>query len=81
MIEASIIAYRNAYFGLSAPMLWLALVMFVNRAGARVLPFMNCIIPLPPRDGKSHFMVAALSCVQLSSIGFYSFKKNKVSNE
>ena len=41
MIKASISAYRNAYLGLSPHMWWLALVMFVNRAGTMVLPFMT----------------------------------------
>jgi len=53
MIKASISAYRNAYLGLSAPMWWLALVMFVNRAGTMVLPFMTVYL----RDDK-HYSIA-----------------------
>lgn len=41
MIKSSIAVYRNAYLGLSTPMWWLALVMFVNRAGTMVMPFMT----------------------------------------
>jgi len=41
MIKASIAVYRNAYLGLSSPTWWLAFVMFVNRAGTMVLPFMT----------------------------------------
>lgn len=41
MIKSSIAVYRNAYLGLSAATWWLALVMFVNRAGTMVLPFMT----------------------------------------
>jgi predicted MFS family arabinose efflux permease len=54
MIKASISAYRNAYLGLSAPMWWLALVMFVNRAGTMVLPFMTVYL----RD-QMHYSIAA----------------------
>jgi len=41
MIKSSVAVYRNAYLGLSAATWWLALVMFVNRAGTMVLPFMT----------------------------------------
>ncbi len=41
MIRSSIAVYRNAYLGLSGATWWLALVMFVNRAGTMVLPFMT----------------------------------------
>lgn len=41
MIKSSIAVYRNAYIGLSGPTWWLALVMFVNRAGTMVLPFLT----------------------------------------
>jgi len=41
MIRSSIGVYRSAYLGLSAPTWWLAFVMFVNRAGTMVLPFMT----------------------------------------
>jgi hypothetical protein len=41
MIKSSIAVYRNAYVGLSGAIWWLALVMFVNRAGTMVLPFLT----------------------------------------
>ena len=41
MIKSSIAVYRNAYIGLSDATWWLALVMFVNRAGTMVLPFLT----------------------------------------
>ena len=41
MLKSSIALYRNAYFGLSTATWWLAVVMFVNRAGTMVLPFMT----------------------------------------
>ena len=53
MIKSSIAAYRNAYLGLSSPTWWLALVMFVNRAGTMVLPFMTVYL----RD-EMHYTIA-----------------------
>ena len=41
MLQASIQLYRNAYSGLSRPMWWLALVMFINRCGTMVIPFLT----------------------------------------
>jgi predicted MFS family arabinose efflux permease len=41
MIKSSIAVYRNAYAGLSVATWWLAFVMFVNRAGTMVLPFLT----------------------------------------
>jgi len=41
MIQASIQLYKNAYSGLSKPMWWLALVMFINRSGTMVIPFLT----------------------------------------
>lgn len=41
MIKSSLAVYRSAYSGLSVPTWWLAFVMFVNRAGTMVLPFMT----------------------------------------
>jgi predicted MFS family arabinose efflux permease len=54
MLKASISAYRNAYLGLSAATWWLALVMFVNRAGTMVLPFMTVYL----RD-EMHYSIAS----------------------
>jgi predicted MFS family arabinose efflux permease len=41
MLQASVQLYRNAYSGLSKPMWWLALVMFINRSGTMVIPFLS----------------------------------------
>jgi predicted MFS family arabinose efflux permease len=41
MLRSSIALYRNAYSGLSAPVWWLALVLFVNRSGTMVIPFLT----------------------------------------
>jgi predicted MFS family arabinose efflux permease len=54
MLRSSISIYRNAYLGLSASTWWLAFVMFVNRAGAMVLPFMTVYL----RE-EMHFSIAA----------------------
>ncbi len=53
MIKSSIAVYRNAYLGLSGATWWLALVMFVNRAGTMVLPFMTVYL----REQK-HYSIA-----------------------
>lgn len=41
MLQASLQLYKNAYSGLSKRMWWLALVMFVNRSGTMVIPFLT----------------------------------------
>jgi predicted MFS family arabinose efflux permease len=41
MLRSSFALYRNAYSGLSAPVWWLALVLFVNRSGTMVIPFLT----------------------------------------
>ena len=41
MLQASIQLYKNAYSGLSRPMWWLALVIFINRSGTMVIPFLT----------------------------------------
>ena len=41
MIKSSMAVYRHAYTGMSGATWWLALVMFVNRAGTMVLPFLT----------------------------------------
>jgi len=54
MIKSSIAVYRGAYSGLSGATWWLALVMFVNRAGTMVLPFMTVYL----RE-EMHFSITA----------------------
>lgn len=41
MLYASVRLYKNAYAGLPREMWWLALVMFVNRCGTMVIPFLT----------------------------------------
>ena len=41
MLQASLNLYRSAYSGLSRQMWWLALVMFINRSGTMVIPFLT----------------------------------------
>lgn len=41
MVRSSLALYRNAYSGISPSVWWLALVMFVNRSGTMVIPFMT----------------------------------------
>ena len=41
MVNAAYRLYRNAYSGLSREMWWLALVMFINRSGTMVIPFLT----------------------------------------
>ena len=41
MFQASAQLYKNAYSGIPRPAWWLALVMFVNRSGTMVIPFLT----------------------------------------
>ena len=41
MLRNSLQLYRNAYHGLPVAMWWLALVMFINRSGTMVIPFLT----------------------------------------
>lgn len=41
MLQASLNLYKNAYSGLSRQMWWLSLVMFINRSGTMVIPFLT----------------------------------------
>lgn len=41
MLRASVLLYKNAYGGIPKPIWWLALVMFVNRSGTMVIPFLT----------------------------------------
>ena len=55
MIKSSFAVYRDAYVGLSGAIWWLALVMFVNRAGTMVLPFLTVYL----RDELKYSITAA----------------------
>ncbi|HET7897917.1 MAG TPA: MFS transporter, partial [Flavisolibacter sp.] len=41
MLQASAQLYKNAYAGIPRPAWWLAVVMFVNRSGTMVIPFLT----------------------------------------
>lgn len=41
MLQASLQLYRNAYTGIPKPIWWLSLIMFVNRSGTMVVPFLT----------------------------------------
>ena len=41
MLQASLQLYRNAYHGLPRSIWWLSLVIFVNRCGTMVIPFLT----------------------------------------
>lgn len=41
MLHGSLQLYRNAYSGISREIWWLALVMFINRSGTMVIPFLT----------------------------------------
>ncbi|HEV7621755.1 MAG TPA: MFS transporter [Flavisolibacter sp.] len=41
MLQASVQLYRNAYTGLSRPIWWLSFVIFINRCGTMVIPFLT----------------------------------------
>jgi predicted MFS family arabinose efflux permease len=41
MLQTSLQLYRNAYSGLSRPIWWLSLVIFINRSGTMVIPFLT----------------------------------------
>jgi hypothetical protein len=41
MLQATVQLYKNAYSGLSNSVWWLSLVVFVNRFGTMVIPFLT----------------------------------------
>lgn len=63
MLQASLQLYRNAYGGLSRQMWWLALVMFINRSGTMVIPFLTVYLTSKgyslPQAG---YVMAAFGC-------------------
>src|SRR6476620_8916298 len=44
MLQASVQLYKNAYSGLSRPIWWLSLVIFINRSGTMVIPFLTAYL-------------------------------------
>lgn len=41
MLQASLELYKKAYTGIPRPIWWLSLVMFINRSGTMVIPFLT----------------------------------------
>ncbi|ANE52856.1 MFS transporter [Flavisolibacter tropicus] len=41
MLQASVELYKKAYTGIPRPIWWLSLVMFINRSGTMVIPFLT----------------------------------------
>jgi predicted MFS family arabinose efflux permease len=46
MLQSSLRLYRHAYSGISRPIWWLSLVIFVNRSGTMVIPFLTVYLTL-----------------------------------
>jgi len=65
MLQASLQLYRNAYSGLSRQMWWLALVIFINRAGTMVIPFLTVYL-------TSHGYSLAQAGYVMAAFGFGS---------
>jgi len=55
--------YRNAYSGLSRQMWWLALVMFINRSGTMVIPFLTVYLTFRGYTlAQAGYVMAAFGC-------------------
>jgi predicted MFS family arabinose efflux permease len=63
MLHASIQLYRNAYSGLSRQIWWLALVMFINRSGTMVIPFLTVYLTSKGYSiAQAGYVMAAFGC-------------------
>jgi MFS family permease len=63
MLQASIQLYRNAYSGLSRQIWWLALVMFINRSGTMVIPFLTVYLTSKGYSiAEAGYVMAAFGC-------------------
>lgn len=63
MLQASLQLYRNAYSGLSKQMWWLALVMFINRSGTMVIPFLTVYLTSKGYSlAQAGYVMAAFGC-------------------
>lgn len=63
MLQASLQLYRNAYSGLSKQMWWLALVMFINRSGTMVIPFLTVYLTSRGYSlAQAGYVMAAFGC-------------------
>ena len=58
MLRYSARLYRNAYAGLSRPVWWLSVVMFINRSGTMVVPFLTVYL-----TSQLHFSIAQAGLV------------------
>jgi MFS family permease len=60
MIGPSLQLYKNAYSGLSKPVWWLSVVIFINRCGAMVIPFLTVyIVDLGHSEIEAGYVMAA----------------------
>ena len=63
MLQASLRLYRNAYSGLSKQMWWLAFVMFINRSGTMVIPFLTVYLTSKGYTlAQAGYVMAAFGC-------------------
>src|SRR5436190_8835875 len=63
MFQASVQLYRDAYSGLSRQMWWLALVMFINRSGTMVIPFLTVYLTSKGYTlAQAGYVMAAFGC-------------------
>lgn len=63
MLLASIQLYRNAYSGLSRQIWWLAFVMFINRSGTMVIPFLTVYLTSKGYSiAQAGYVMAAFGC-------------------
>jgi predicted MFS family arabinose efflux permease len=63
MLQASLQLYRNAYSGLSKQMWWLALVIFINRSGTMVIPFLTVYLTSKGYSiAQAGYVMAAFGC-------------------
>jgi MFS family permease len=63
MFRASFQLYKNAYGGLSRQMWWLALVMFINRCGTMVIPFLTVYLTSKGHSlAQAGYVMAAFGC-------------------
>jgi predicted MFS family arabinose efflux permease len=63
MLRASLQLYKNAYSGLSKEMWWLAVVIFINRSGTMVIPFLTVYLTAQGHSlTEAGYAMAAFGC-------------------
>ena len=63
MLQASVQLYRAAYSGIPRPVWWLSLVIFVNRSGTMVIPFLTVYLTaLGYSLGQAGAVMAVFGC-------------------